>query len=78
METTIGTHTEEIVDTPFGADVGDEYVGARDKESCAKLAEEFGVSPKLVEAIADAFRFLVENIQDEISADLKEIWKRVD
>ena len=78
MNEKIETTTENIDMEFFGADVGDEYITANRKENYHLLAKEFGVSEKLIEAIADSMKFMAEQITEGVASDLRDIWKRFD
>lgn len=76
--TVIDTATSDIVDNVFGAEIEDDFIVAEDTESYEIIAKHFGVSVTLVREIASGFEYLSESIKENISKDLRDIWKRLD
>jgi len=63
----------------FWDDETDEWVDVSDSSETIKdAAEKLGLTEKAVEAISMSFANMVEFLVDELSADLADIWKKVD
>lgn len=74
----IETNVDEMPTDYFGTDFSDTWELANTEANIIKMAKKYSVSSGLIDDIAEAFRFLAEELKSSLAKDLKDIWERLD
>jgi len=70
--TVIETNIEELLNINW---LWNDDESVCDDETIAAAAKAWKMTPEAVKAIKDAFEFFTENLVEQLSADLRDIWK---